>query len=518
MKQSRGFTLVELLAVIAILATILLIVVPMILGTYQEIQQEGFRDSIRNVFHTVRLYNAETGITSGSILDLDVQGDLIEGTWKILNGKITLTKVRNQDYCVARLKEDERAGKFTLSKDCSDVIPYKEVLLHGADPVLKDYLVPITISKDGTVRKADLYEKWYNYSNKEWANAVILVDKTKEYEEGSIILEEDIESYFVWIPRYKYKIFDEGSYTDVTEKQEGKEKIIEIVFESQEEKLSTGSTIGEYLTHPAFTSFDVNGLWVGKFELGYKGATTALEAEVQGADSNKIIVKPNVYSWRNNSVRNFFEAMYQYNRSLDSHMIKNTEWGAVAYLAHSEYGLGNNDIGINNYKGYVTGCGDAFWSGETENCNVYTSENGMLASTTGNVTGIYDMSGGSWEYVAGYRANTYGISGFDATTMAFYDNRYFDKYHEDSTGTTYQYRILGDATGEMGPFYYVDYDQTYHSSWFYDYGNFLDSGNPWFIRGGGSSYGTSAGLFNFIKGGGFAFAWDSTRLVLAPKK
>ena len=26
----------------------------------------------------------------------------------------------------------------------------------------------------------------------------------------------------------------------------------------------------------------------------------------------------------------------------------------------------------------------------------------MLASTTGNITGLYDMSGGAWEYVAGY--------------------------------------------------------------------------------------------------------------------
>ena len=28
-----------------------------------------------------------------------------------------------------------------------------------------------------------------------------------------------------------------------------------------------------------------------------------------------------------------------YQRELDSHMMKNTEWGAVAYLSHSIYGI-----------------------------------------------------------------------------------------------------------------------------------------------------------------------------------
>ena len=34
--------------------------------------------------------------------------------------------------------------------------------------------------------------------------------------------------------------------------------------------------------------------------------------------------------------------------SSDSHMMNNREWGAVAYLSHSAYGI-NNEIRINNY-------------------------------------------------------------------------------------------------------------------------------------------------------------------------
>ena len=59
---------------------------------------------------------------------------------------------------------------------------YTETILNGTDPVLKDNLVPVTIDTDGTVKKANIYTKWYNYENKEWANAgmkQILIVKMK---------------------------------------------------------------------------------------------------------------------------------------------------------------------------------------------------------------------------------------------------------------------------------------------------------------------------------------------------
>ena len=51
---------------------------------------------------------------------------------------------------------------------------YTEDILNGADPVLADNLIPVTIANDGTVKKADIATEWYNYGNKVWANAVIL--------------------------------------------------------------------------------------------------------------------------------------------------------------------------------------------------------------------------------------------------------------------------------------------------------------------------------------------------------
>ena len=43
------------------------------------------------------------------------------------------------------------------------------------------------------------------------------------------------------------------------------------------------------------------------------------------------------------------------NSALNSHMMKNDEWGAVAYLSKSKYGKQNEEVWINNSSSYITG-------------------------------------------------------------------------------------------------------------------------------------------------------------------
>ena len=403
---------------------------------------------------------------------------------------------------------------------------YKEKILNGTDPVIKENLVPVTIADNGTVKYADIYNEWYNYENKEWANAVIL-NEGVTYNVGDIIQESDIESYFVWIPRYKYQIFDEGNYTTYIESKptESIAKEIQIEFESNSIEPSTGSKVNEWLTHPAFTNFDVNGFWVGKFETGYEGATSTEEAQVNEENSNKVIVKPNVYSWRKLTVSNVFKTAYNYNRDLDSHMMKNTEWGAVAYLSHSKYGI-NAEIRMNNNSNHLTGYaavdgtdqssypGD---SGTTSDVTLqYNTETGYKASTTGNISGIYDMAGGAWEYVAGHMPSAKDLSGFTEEEITKY-SKYFDLYSTNSSYISYNNRILGDATGEMGPFYYyADNDNIirYHNNWYGDGSNFVDSYNSWFIRSGAYDYGVHSGQFYFFVHTGSGNIGASFRIVL----
>ena len=107
---------------------------------------------------------------------------------------------------------------------------YIEPILNGTDPILQDPLIPVTIDDNGTARKADLSSEWYDYETKKWVNAVILEDETKSYASGEIIPEENIESYFVWIPKYRYQLWDLGNYDSLTAIDTSKVHEIPIIF------------------------------------------------------------------------------------------------------------------------------------------------------------------------------------------------------------------------------------------------------------------------------------------------
>ena len=100
--------------------------------------------------------------------------------------------------------------------------------------------------------KADINSHWYNYEEKKWANAVFVKEiKTTENSKsrteylnapaGTEIQEQDILPQFVWIPRFRYQLFD----TNAEE--------INIAFENQTTQKTIGTKKGEWLTHPAFT-------------------------------------------------------------------------------------------------------------------------------------------------------------------------------------------------------------------------------------------------------------------------
>ena len=441
---------------------------------------------------------------------------------------------------------------------------YSESILNGTDPILKDELIPVTISDDGTVRKADLGSKWYSYEEKIWANAIILKDETKDYKATEVIPEENIESYFVWIPKYRYQLWDLGMYDSLTSIDTSKVHEIPIIFGDyntsdsvngecttpMESGESGNCAVGDYMTHPAFLSIPSTGFWVGKFETGYNGATTNGEARVNEIDASKVIVKSNVYSWREIQVANAFYTSYDYKRNLDSHMMKNTEWGAVAYLQHSTYGSAIS-VRINNNSSFLTGyqanseptCGS---SDESIECNRYCSDescnvaypNSVLASTTGNLSGVFDMNGGSLEYVmtalmlddnsySTGRSNSYN-SGFNGTfgeggslTAGYVwpEEKYYDIYRYGSTNRDYSYRILGDATGEMGPFgkvSYLDYSKSV-ASWYNDLApGWPIASYPFFQRGLSYYEGFGGGVFASLGYYGNN-VWDTSfRIILTP--
>ena len=192
-------------------------------------------------------------------------------------------------------------------------------------------------------------------------------------------------------------------------------------------------------------------------------------------------------------------------------MMKNTEWGAVAYLSHSKYGRCTNgtceELTKNNCSNLITGIGadtvDADESSTTctADKNKYNGENGVKASTTGNVYGVYDMSGGSYEYTMGNMVNSFNqfftsyAENWSTTTYPL--AKYYDSYTCDgSSNTTYTRGRLGDATVEMAP------SSSSHTLWYSDSAYFPSSSFSWFVRGDRFDSGAGAGAFSF--GSGYA--------------
>mgnify|MGYP002617727075 CR=1 FL=1 len=350
-------------------------------------------------------------------------------------------------------------------------------------PVLAEGMIPITYDGTNWV-KADqygAYNNWYDYGNQKWANAVMVTSSKRDTymnaNAGTVVPEADILAYFVWIPRYKYKLFN-ATYASGTSAQ-----VIDVVFEngtsttgnvtctyaSNGAETCQNKANGNWYTHPAFTMInasgnktELKGIWVGKFET--TGSTTTPT------------VKPGVSSLKNITVANMYSIGQLYrttnylttngiNQS-DSHMMKNIEWGAVAYLKQSNYGLGITDITINSNNSYTGG-----GSGTSYKTNIGQS-------TSGNITGVYDMSGGAFEYVMGNYNKTAGDSGL---TVSGVPAEHIDIY----SGTSVSASHLGDALGET-------------AGWYSDYYPNFDSSAPWFYRGGFSSEGVNAGVFSFF--------------------
>ena len=481
--------------------------------TYEEVKIDNEAPVITDTPSDITITEGE----SYNLNDISVTDNSgIYNITKTINNTSTL---KHGTYLVGYKVTDEAGNTTNITRNLKVKMPADTSgastpnISSGMIPVVYDY------GKEAFV-KADTNSNWYNYNNKEWANIVILKDKNINYNAEEIIPESNVDGYFVWIPRYKYQIFNLGNYTSVisSKPSTSTEQEIKIIFESKSTSKSTGNAVGSYLTHPAFTlgTEELDGIWVAKYETS--GST---------ADIN---VLPKVTSLRNINVKTMFALAYNYERTMDSHMMKNTEWGAVAYLSHSKYGI-NQEIRINNSATYTTGCAATtsalnyvgrLQSNHTEGyyngCeNAYNTSIGYLASTTGNISGIYDMSGGAWEYVSAYMQNTLGSSGFTSSTISNYNSKYFDVYPADSEIATYNKKILGDATGELGPFYYYkdsDNEQRYHSTWGTAYAYFVGASYPWFVRGGYYADGAIAGSFAFSRPTGAANSAASFRLVL----
>ena len=350
-------------------------------------------------------------------------------------------------------------------------------------PNLKSGMIPVYYDEANKVwKKADENNKdnqWYDYDNKKWANIVTVADTDKDLREAKVGTEipmDKITTFFVWIPRYAYSI------TSGYQQGNGATGSIDITFlkgntnigtdgntyetNYDESKLNPGDTTPK-IVHPGFTlgNSQITGMWVAKFEAsGTTSDGTAVGNSTDASsykpikpdDTTYVRILPSKISWRDITIgESEYRSMqmssnqekYGWTSSVNSHLIKNDEWGAVAYLCYSKYGSVPKTNGSESYNStgkyyynMYTGAGSKSATDEgryenfTEGTYGYNTANGVLASTTGNVYGIYDMAGGAWERVAGYldngngNLNSYGKSTSNSEIKYFENGKLKSEY------------------------------------------------------------------------------------------
>ena len=444
-------------------------------------------------------------------------------------------------------------------------------------------------AKEGsTVKTTDTDAAWYDYDAKKWANA--------QTQDGSM---------WVWIPRFAYKVNSSTKTFDVVFLKDTTNTYLDNGTEKDAEKEG-------YIVHPAFknessTGYEnggwdkeLTGIWVSKFEAGYatsNGNSAPKKASSVNYSQTSVWASGYETGGQDGSLpaRNWIDGVYgntktsikyptfqglaysmnytnhndafNISRALtesgniyglsstatDSHLMKNSEWGAVAYLAQSKYGLNGTNIYINNANlrnsqtsAYaITGC-----AGETEDAAelgvkidnstkkpvstdntkkiyTWTQKSGTKASTTGTIYGVYDMSGGTWERTAGLVNNenenlaTYGQSLLNALNNGK-SSKYVTVYPHNAsvdknganidTASTANWKantkIYGDGIRETST------AGTGKTSWYTDYSYFPAVGSPFSGRGGILWDGEGAGLFYFTRHSGNSGSYNGFRSVL----
>ncbi len=420
---------------------------------------------------------------------------------------------------------------------------YKDPLLDGSDPVLIDGLIPIVYNEAlQKWTKADvLNQEWYDYAELQWANATSVIKSERQRyvdaEPGTIVEMEHMTSMMVWIPRYSYTLREEFGYQGYG----GSEPTIitpgafDIKFIGIDE-LDTGSasyagyTADNYYTSPAFCwgnscddpltrgnpeNEEIPGFWIAKFEAS--------------RIDNILYSKPNMspmimhsISQTFNYVQSLMNGMNGYENYgfvgyVDAHLIKNTEWGAMAYLSQSMYGKygnenytgANKEIYPNNCINYTTGIGgdNPLAGSTTATCttNTYDTYYGMGASTTGNIYGVYDTVGGTFDRVMGTVLSASGDfvpdhSGFTSMPEA----RYINVYQYGNYGVNTTPSLKGDALTDTLGFYR---DRGVTSAYL---------SNTWFYRGGSlwSNATYINGIFSYTTYSGIADSNHSSRYTV----
>ncbi|MEG0283076.1 MAG: hypothetical protein RR662_07880, partial [Clostridia bacterium] len=413
---------------------------------------------------------------------------------------IPLTNLTQLTAYTFEVKAVDKAGNESTVKQIQfttlEEIKFKPVIAAGLTPIKWN-------SSNAVITTTDKDTEWFNYQNKKWANA--------QTADGSM---------WTWIPRYAYRIIyydtpvtdnvgsgniigysDNRGLVDASgnpstsfSRLNGR---VEVVFlgSTNFKYLEGTNYVGDvrktggtdnpnnYVVHPAFSAVrrtgytkkvdgnfgwdaEISGFWVSKFEMS-KGC-----ASKSGVTSEREITSSAIFDEGKKiaATRKITDG--------DSMAMTNTQWGAVAYLTKA---MGKEPF-INPSSTYITGNGDYI-----------TYEN---QSTTGNVTGIYDMSGSAWEMLSAYIVDLYTVHMDNLKINK--DTKYVDVYSKGDTpeDRTSNYQANTDKYGDAQ--YEVSSNGVNNPmGWSGDISAFPFATSHVFCRGGNYGAKSGSGVFAF---------------------
>lgn len=479
------------------------------------------------------------------------------GEWNNAEWGIDLRNITGKIYCTVTFDEIiQESGDYRMLA-----------------PSLYSGLIPVTYSSDGKALVADKNEtNWYDYNNHKWANAVTVNNYSKYYDTstgdlkvdvGTEIPSSEIMFMYVWIPRYQYQLFN--TQNEAVSEQMINVRFVTTAVVNDSEKAENAYQNGEWYVPNGFTfgSRELPGIWVGKFEVSHTAYTNKRPdgnlCTSSNCDATKLRMIPNansityqtMYSSFNFSRKIETVSAYGYNTSeIDSHQMKNSEWGLVAYFTMSKYGMylssdacvtSDFDVSVtlsdsttanrcqmwtNSYRTgsaanlvYKTGCSGSSASAALEATCHEWNESGYAArgSSTGNLYGIFDLRGGNAEYVMGNGATNKETYVYTAASSSLTDpgSKYYDAYiNPANSNTAFQYSHLSDAVRET----MRDNNGTL-KSWYGGTGAFFTGNYVWPLRGG-SAYqgGTASTITSFANYLGNARDYGTFRAVITDEE
>ena len=262
--------------------------------------------------------------------------------------------------------------------------------------------------------------------------------------------------------------------------------------------------------------------------------------------------------------------------SSDTHLMKNSEWGMISYLSYSQYGTNGQKIAINNAnlnsggqqrtetKGKngvdsaygITGMTQGLTDGKetvvkieeiktlsgntpttTGSMYAWNQKGGITASSTRNMTGVYDLSGGLFERIAAYVPNEslnlklYGESiAYSEETLKTVSTKYTTVYPYDSSvdNDTKEENVENIDIASSGN--YLKNTSIYgdgvretstsgigSTSWENNISYYVGLFNPFVFRGGPYSESIYAGRFSSDRDDGFSGYNVGFRAIVIPK-